>query len=112
MKEIEAFARRWGADKVSFGTGASRTRREVIRDVDNAIRRRLSGSPKKKRTSTREKGHGAEDVRFRGSDWCGLFPHDRRWKDQKSVGLGKVPLSKTGPYCTLQSVHYGRAVWC
>ena len=46
MKEIEVFARRWGADKVSFGTGASRTRREVIRDVDNAIRRRLSGSPK------------------------------------------------------------------
>ena len=46
MKEIEAFARRWGADKVSFGTGASRTRREVIRDVDNAIRHRLSGSPK------------------------------------------------------------------
>ena len=45
MKEIEKFARRWGAGAVSFGTGASRTRQEVIRDVDSAIRRRLSGSP-------------------------------------------------------------------
>jgi len=45
VKEIETFARRWGADKVSFGTGASRTRREVIRDVDTAIRRRLTGNP-------------------------------------------------------------------
>ena len=46
MKEIEAFARRWGADGVSFGTGgtSSRTKREVIRDVDAALRRRLSGS--------------------------------------------------------------------
>ena len=46
VKEIEVFARRWGANGVSFNTGgfSSRTKREVIRDVDVALRRRLSGN--------------------------------------------------------------------